>query len=187
MLWSRCMCFLKSLRSSTLNDIHHMKFFAIHKRSCYGHMNHMNFFAIHKKSCYGQRACVFSSRCGLQLWMTFITWSFSLFIKNHVMVNVHVFSQVIVVFNCEWHSRRNKKLNDIQHMNLFALHKKSCYGQRACVFSSRCGLQLWMTFITWSFLLIINNNIMVNVNVFSQVVVIFNSEWHSSLEVFRYS
>ena len=86
MLWSTCMCFLKSLWSSTLNDIHHMKFFAIHKRSCYGHMNHMNFFAIHKKSCYGQGACVFSSRWGLQLWMTFITWSFSLFIKNHVMV-----------------------------------------------------------------------------------------------------
>ena len=104
MLWSTCMCFLKSLWSSTLNDIHHMKFFAIHKRSCYGHMNHMNFFAIHKKSCYGQRACVFSSRWGLQLWMTFITWSFSLFIKNHVMVNMQVFSHVVVVLNFEWHS-----------------------------------------------------------------------------------
>jgi len=138
MLWSTCMCFLKLLWSSTLNDIHHMKF-----------------FAIHKKSCYGQRACVFSSRCGLQLWMTFITWSFSLFIKNHVMVNVHVFSQVVVVFNCEWHLRQKKTLNDIHHMMFFAIHNKSCYGQRACVLSSRWGLQLWMTFITWSFSLFI--------------------------------
>ena len=65
---------------------------------------HMNFFALHKKSCQGQRASVFSSRSGLWLWMTFITWTSSLFIKNHVMIYVQVFSQVVVVFNFEWHS-----------------------------------------------------------------------------------
>ena len=56
----------------------------------------MNYFSLHKKSCQGQRASVFSSRSGLWLWMTFITWTFSLFIKNHVRVNVQVFSQVVV-------------------------------------------------------------------------------------------
>ena len=54
MLWSTCKCFLKSYWSSTLNDIHHRNFFALH--------------------------------------------------KNHVMVNVNMFSQVVVVFNSEWHS-----------------------------------------------------------------------------------
>ena len=45
----------------------------------------------------GEKTCIhFSSRSGLWLWMTFIAWTFSLFIKNHVMVNVQVFSQVVV-------------------------------------------------------------------------------------------
>ena len=134
MLWSTSMCFLKSLWSSTFNDLHHMIFFAIHKQSC-----------------YGQCECAFSSRSDLQLWMTFITWSFSLFIKNHVLVNVNVFSQIVVIFNCEWHSslevfRYSKKimlwstcmcflkslwsstLNDIHHLKFFANNKQSCYG-----------------------------------------------------------
>ena len=87
MLRSMWMCFLKSSSSSTLNDT-----------------QHMNFFALHKNSRYGQRASVFSSRSGLQLWMIFITWTFSLFIKNHVMVIVQVFSQVVVIFIFVWHS-----------------------------------------------------------------------------------
>ena len=45
-----------------------------------------------------------SSFSSLQLLMTFNTWTFSLFIKNYVMVNVHVFSQVVVVFNFQWPS-----------------------------------------------------------------------------------
>ena len=95
-LWSTWV--LKSWCSSTLNDIQHMYFLFIqnhvmvHVRVLsqvvvvfkFIDIHHMTFFVHHKKSCYGQCKYVFWSLSVLQLWMTFNTWMFSLFIKNHV-------------------------------------------------------------------------------------------------------
>ena len=47
------------------------------------------------------------------------------------MVNVQVFFLVVMIFN-----------SDIQHMNFFALYKKSCYGQPEYFFSCLSDIEL---------------------------------------------
>ena len=181
--------------------------FHIYHKSISGTLNTWTFSLFNKKVVlWSTCRCFLNSSLSLTLFArAFNTWTFSIFNydkKNHVSQHSCVFFQVALVFNIEWHSTRELFLSswiimlwsicmcfprslwswtlsfNMWPFSLFKLNNKSCYGQRACAFSRRSGLELWMTFISSK------KHVMVNLNAFSQTVVVFNSEWNSTDEHF---